>query len=314
MFNTVQSAENKSSASAYICAVCSAKISTPLCTDCGFDNSCNYEQYPTLQKIEKNTPSISHLKSQRNSNSKPSVEEAVAFLRHQGWEEYVISAAEKILKRAAHGLFTEQHFVEITEKSGVGKTLILGSYPQDNSESPAGIEWEVIDIIENQALLLSKKCLDTYPYNKIKTETTWQYSDLREWLNNQFLNSAFSTKDQSAIISKAVSPSQNPRSNVTSGTTTIDRVFILSHDELAKYNLSKDKIICPATKHAIAKGIFRSSKTTNSYWWLRTPGYTNKSAIYVTSKGNFDELGDAVNSTNKGIRPALWVDLEKINI
>ena len=177
---------------------------------------------------------------------------------------------------------------------------------------PTGIEWEIVYIDGEKALLLSKKCLDAYPYNKVKIKTTWHFSDLRKWLNNEFFNSAFSMNEQLAIVNSIVLTSKNPRSNVTSGSDTSDKVFVLSNEEIIKYNLENKKV-CQATKHAISKGVFCGSESTDAFWWLRTPGYTSESAMYVTNTGRLDELGYAVTASNKGIRPALWVDLNKLN-
>ena len=200
--------------------------------------------------------------------------------------------------------------IEISQVN-VGETIIFGTYLQDNLGKPTGIEWDVISINGNQALLLSKKCLDVYPYAKVKIGKTWQFSDLRKWLNNEFINSAFSAKDQLAIMNNVITMSRNPRSNVDSGAVVSDKIFILSREEIIRYNLEK-KTICQATKYAISRGVYCGSETIDAYWWLRTPGYTNESAMYITGGGRLDELGCAVNAANKGVRPAIWVDLRKL--
>lgn len=329
MFNTVQSAENKSSASAYICAVCSAKISTPLCTDCGFDNSCNYEQYPTLQKIEKNTPSISHFKSQRNSNSKPSVEEAIAFLRHQGWEEYVVSAAEKILKRAAHGLFTEQHYVEIKKRSGIeqkvniplynkapdtykiGNIIQFGNYPFEENGVAKPVEWKIIDIKDNKALLWSKYCVDTHAFSENYLNICWEYSSLRQWLRTNFIRDAFTTEEANSILFTSLEASYNPKNQQVRTSNTTDKIFIPSKEDLNKYNLGNGDLAIKATPYAKAKGALNDNDYV--FWWLRTPGTVTGAQMFVSKTGIIVESGTSVFLKNRGVRPALWVDLEKIN-
>lgn len=99
----------------HTCPVCSAQISTCLCPDCGFDSSRDYEQYPTLQDLGEVAHAISYLKAQWETSAEPSVGQAIAFLRRQGWEEYVLSAVEDILRCAEDGLFTRRHHVEIWE-------------------------------------------------------------------------------------------------------------------------------------------------------------------------------------------------------
>lgn len=328
MFNTVQSAENKSSASAYICAVCSAKISTPLCTDCGFDNSCNYEQYPTLQKIEKNTPSISHLKSQRNSNSKPSVEEAVAFFRLQKWDEHVISAVEEILKRAARGLFTEQHYVETKKKSGIeqkvntplyiespntykiGNIIQFGNYPFEENGIAKPIEWKIIDIKDNNALLWSKYCIDTHAFSENYLNNCWENSSLRHWLRTKFMRDAFTIEETNSILFTSLETSYNSKKQQIRTSNTTDKIFIPSKEDLSKYNLRNEDLAIKATPYAKAKGALNDYV----FWWLRTPGTVKGAQMFVSKTGIIVESGTSVSLIkDRGVRPALWVDLEKIN-
>lgn len=87
-------------------SVCETEMESFLCPNCGFDSSCHYEQYPTLQSLPAQTQAISILKSQwQTSHTAPSVEHAIATLRAQGWDAHVLSAVEKILNRAANDLF-----------------------------------------------------------------------------------------------------------------------------------------------------------------------------------------------------------------
>ena len=109
----IEYADIKNSTSLHTCAVCAAKNLTLLCPDCGFDNSCNYELYPSLQKIDARTPSVSQLIEQRNSSAEPSVEKTIDFLKKQNWNGHVLSAVEEILTFAANGSFTEYHHNEI---------------------------------------------------------------------------------------------------------------------------------------------------------------------------------------------------------
>ena len=74
----------------------------------------------------------------------------------------------------------------VTEKydySGikVGDTIKLGTYEQDNNKSNGKeeIEWRVLDIDGNEALLISEYALDCKPYNEEYAEITWEDFTLR---------------------------------------------------------------------------------------------------------------------------------------
>lgn len=97
----------------WTCPVCDAKNDTPVCTNCGFDSSCDYAHHPTLQRPTILPDAISILREQRNAPAAPSVAGTLTAIRSQGWEPHVLSAVEKILNAAAEGNLTEQHRVEI---------------------------------------------------------------------------------------------------------------------------------------------------------------------------------------------------------
>lgn len=109
------SSEQTSDEDLLTCTVCSSKISTSLCPNCGFDNSRNYEQYPSLQKIEDPVPAISLFKALWNPPDEPSVEQSLALLENQKWDEHVLDAVEEILKNASNGAFTESHRIYIRD-------------------------------------------------------------------------------------------------------------------------------------------------------------------------------------------------------
>lgn len=122
----------------------------------------------------------------------------------------------------------------------VGQYVKFGMYRQ--TESPKNnepIEWQVLDRDGDNALLLSRSCLDVQGYNE--EACTWETSWLRRWLNGEFLNTAFSAKEQTAILLTDVDNSAgqgNPKyseEHVDSGNNTQDKVFLLSYAEANKY-------------------------------------------------------------------------------
>ena len=95
------------------CPVCDQENSSPVCPGCGFDSSCDYEAYPTLQQPDVLPDAVALLREQWNAPAAPSVTGTLAAIRSQGWDPHVLSAVEKILSAAADGNFTEQHRMEI---------------------------------------------------------------------------------------------------------------------------------------------------------------------------------------------------------
>ena len=228
----------------------------------------------------------------------------------------------------------------------VGNTVTFGHYEQDCIEYNGAeeIEWLVLDVQDNKALLLSKYLLDAQPYHTSRVRITWENCSLRAWLNNQFLNQAFTSAEQAAILTTLVDNSLEQEYNLgrgyTGGNNTNDKIFLLSFKEANMYldvkpsdqssTGTNQKATAASTQYALTNTKVRyflssnESKTSEGknagVWWLRSNGYmdrVNPGATNVSIIGTFVELGDfnaiRLNEPNCGVRPALWVDLEEIS-
>ena len=206
----------------------------------------------------------------------------------------------------------------------VGSYVSFGHYPQTaagTDDTP--IEWLVLEVQGNKALLISKYGLDAQPYNTAWEEVTWETCTLRTWLNNDFLNRAFTAMEQKAIVTTNVDNSKSqgyPNWDTTGGNNTRDQVFLLSFAEANKYfnvtgggTYNIDSRVTP-TAYAKYVGAYTSSgnKTTDGvdagWWWLRSPGNEPGYAMLVHYVGSLSFY--FVAHTAGCIRPALWVNLE----
>ena len=91
---------------------------------------------------------------------------------------------------------------------------------------------------KNKALLISQYGLDAQPYNESETNVTWEKCSLRAWLNDVFFSRAFDTSEQQAIILTTVANDKSQgysEWNITGGSTTKDKVFLLSYAEAKMY-------------------------------------------------------------------------------
>ena len=92
---------------------------------------------------------------------------------------------------------------EILDAAENARTILtFGKYEQDNNpdNGPEEIEWIVLEEHDGNLLLLSRYGLDAVPYNDEGAETTWEESTLRSWMNSDFLETAFTPEEQSAIL------------------------------------------------------------------------------------------------------------------
>ena len=207
----------------------------------------------------------------------------------------------------------------------VGSIVTFGEYEQYNNmeNGPEAIEWIVLEVQDGRSLLLSRYGLDAKPYNIEKKDITWEECSLRAWLNNDFLESAFTQEELSAIMLTTVDngDSQGIGDWKTSGgNDTQDYLFLLSYVEANGYlDVKPDDSnnigsrVAP-TIYAKEQGAYTndSNKTMEGEaaggWWLRSPGRYQDSAAFVFDDGSLLNL--SVSSVSVVVRPAFWLNLE----
>ena len=210
-------------------------------------------------------------------------------------------------------------------KFAVGNYVTFGRYPQTKAgKDKTPIEWLVLARDGSKALLISRYGLDAQPYNTTNSEVTWETCTLRTWLNSTFYNKAFSSAEQAAILTTNVDNSKYQCYSgwsTNGGNNTQDKVFLLSYAEANKYfdvthdNSSNTKSRVAPTAYAIAQGAWTSSsdktadRTYAGCWWMRSPGGRQIYAAVVDSDG---WLRNRVNGDSGSVRPALWVNIEKV--
>lgn len=98
---------------------------------------------------------------------------------------------------------TAQARAQIFGDVNKGDIVKLGSYEQDNdtSNGPEPIEWIVLNVVGDKALLLSQYGLDVQPYNKEKkADNSWGHSDLKSWMSSTFYPTAFSETERLVYV------------------------------------------------------------------------------------------------------------------
>ena len=115
--------------------------------------------------------------------------------------------------------------------ANVGDIIVFGTYEQDNdtTNGKEDIEWLVLAKKGNRILVISDKALDRQPYNSSRTRVTWETCTFRNWLNNDFINAAFTAEERAMIPTVTVSADMNPEYDTNPGNATKDRVFSPEH-------------------------------------------------------------------------------------
>lgn len=206
------------------------------------------------------------------------------------------------------------------KEAKVGDIVIFGAYEQDNisSNGMEPIEWFVLDQKDGKLLLLSKYALDCKGYNEGWEETNWENCTLRNWLNNEFYNTAFSEVERTNIAVTFVVNVDNLYYGTKGGNNTYDKIFLLSIEEMltyfetdpCEYDSARQVQVTEYTK---AKGGWTSEEEkyyNNGRWWLRSSGATNFHAAEVRYNGYVDSWGycEGISGFHV-VRPVLWINV-----
>ena len=209
----------------------------------------------------------------------------------------------------------------------IGSEIQFGSYEQDGNTGNGAedIEWIILARAGDNALLLSKYGLDAKEYHEEQEDITWEQSDIRSWLNSSFMDTAFTSEEQGAILKSEVDNSQaegNSEYDTTGGNNTEDRVFLLSYKEAFEdYFSSDEERVCMPTDYAVQNGAYINDDTGVCWWWLRGSYWINTAdfgdlgslfgvQIFAANVSDLGSSGYSIVNGSVCIRPALWVNLE----
>lgn len=194
--------------------------------------------------------------------------------------------------------------------------IYFGNYYQSNSSTKEPIKWRVLSVNGNDAFLLADQNLDAKPYNEEGWCKTWATCTLRTWLNDTFLNAAFTSAEQAAIKNTAVVNSDNQKWGTKGGENTTDKVYLLSIAEASntaygfdgEFDATSETRKVSNTAYAKEHGVWASTDSDSEYWWLRSPGEVSYTAAQTFNNGLGYYTGDFVNN-GAAVRPVLHLDL-----
>lgn len=188
------------------------------------------------------------------------------------------------------------------------------------------IEWDILTISSGKALLLANLILDSQDYYSSNSNTSFSHnggtgycnnyelSNIRQFLNDNFYNTAFNGLQKALIetieVDNSASSAEEKASKYACN-NTLDKMFLLSYSDLTNSSYGLDSEIARQTKgtdYAKAQGLqVYASYYGNSCWWLRSPHDTVNGAYCIYWDGVFE--GNIIFITQRGVRPALWIEL-----
>lgn len=173
--------------------------------------------------------------------------------------------------------------IKSIEQLSVGQHVTFGTYEQDGDESNGAepIEWRVLAIEDEKALLISEYILDCQPFSDhYSKDVRWDNCTLKTWLNGNFKQQAFNTSKRVKIM---------------------ESLFILSSVEFQKYFTSDNDRKAAVTEYAKSQGYAVTS------WWIRDTSLLNKYDVYIVYTNGISSYTGPYEYN--GIRPAMWIKL-----
>lgn len=195
------------------------------------------------------------------------------------------------------------------------------------------LTWTVLD--PEEGFVIAEKSIDAQAYENysyyVNSESEewvyngkdckylandWSKCPLREWLNKDFFNTAF-TAEEKAQIGKSYLNNNSTYDPSLDVAGTFDKIFTISILDAMNGDYGFDTgasnsdfaRIKPATDYAMCQGAeVTDTDGTVLYWWLRTAGFYSAFAFGVSSGGVIAGSGNSgqysVNNTNMGVVPA----------
>ena len=189
-----------------------------------------------------------------------------------------------------------------------GDEIEFGQFPTGTDFIPKPLRWKVLAVEDGRALLITVDEIMTV-MKGFQWRGAWANSRIRNMLNDEFLEIAFSDceREQIKLVTLAT-PSSND-SREAERNKTMDRVFLLSPPEAEKYFPNDESRKSKKTDYARAQ----SGDIRNHLWKLRTASDewdyiicvddTSGRLTYVRlNNGNSDAKPDEYS-----LRPAIWV-------
>lgn len=196
------------------------------------------------------------------------------------------------------------------------ETYVFGAYWQtfepDGIKSP--IEWYILDETQTSLLLISKYSLDANIFNHTEY-TTWENSQMRQFLNTYFYDNAFCEAEKARIILSPIETLPNTvYASTDQGPRTQDFVFLLSVQEVEKYFFPRVALATGFARLGHKRiigdkwaGAYTSPVTGATCWRLRTMGIDNLHVTNVREDGTISYSGDVLFAPHYAIRPCIWI-------
>ena len=213
----------------------------------------------------------------------------------------------------------------------VGDYVVFGEYYYTENGGKKPLQWVVMEIEEDKVFLLSRYVIDVVAYHTSSKQMHWYNSQVRKWLNSDFIQNAFGEQLAENIIPTRIEyrSYKDYFYGVESSNFSTDKVFLLGYEEIVKY--------WPTPSYAKAKkigcGVPYAKRKATLTPYAKTKEYIDPQAIefldhhiynYILRDTERNRVCYVIwkpaklsakawgfyshqNTIPDGIRPAMWV-------
>ncbi len=262
-------------------------------------------------------------------------DERLFYFRKEGYAEKVPEGYLQIKEYINDEEISESEFenyaaylselksLELKELENFGKSMgpaqenvmEYGVFEQDGNveNGPEPICWRVVREEDGKVLLVSKYVLDCRYYDGENAFSDWKKSSVRNWLNSDFYQGAFTDEEKERIMTSTVSYNVGSDAAYFKGEkngTAEDRIFLPDRTEYIQW-CSEQKTYPVFSRYAEQRYDSGTGNNTPCNCWLRSIGEGSHYALYINVKtGEVSAMGQDVNVSQFGVCPAMWVQTD----
>lgn len=188
------------------------------------------------------------------------------------------------------------------------------------------IKWKVISVKGNQRTLTTDLLLDVKQFHdsienrnidgKTIYSNNYEHSDIRSWLNQEFLQTAFGSNAEDFIVTTEVKNGADvsrDSDRYTACANTTDKVFMLSYSDVVSgcfdlKDTASDTRVAIVSDYARAKGAFMPVGE-GGYYWLRCGSDSIRTVEVVNYEGDVSYLYYNVQNESCCVRPVIVFEI-----
>lgn len=209
-------------------------------------------------------------------------------------KRYQESSYKEAVKLKKAGKLVEAHkiFYDINEYQDSVERLVeieetvLRDANIGDSVNIGASTWIILDKQEDKVLCIKKKPISNVVYNTNDRNVTWETSQLRNYLNSEYMKEKFCEEEIAKIELTKVTTNDNTKYTTKGGNPTQDKLYILSLEEVLKYESVLENIVTKSS-------------------WLRSSGGL-QSAVSVYNGKEVNDYGNLATKEHVYAYPMFW--------